>query len=114
MFEHISALLSAATQYSVLLIERAVVGLFRLCSIIVKKVKPSLWSIEIRLILALQPSMRDQVFVALDLIGRLPPTTSFSVAEQIMTGLLQIIQDRELIRYGISQFKIYYANASWV
>lgn len=41
VFEHISALLSAATQYSVLLIERAVVGLFRLCSIIVDKVSPA-------------------------------------------------------------------------
>ena len=38
VFEHISALLETATQYSVLLIERAIVGLFRLASLIINKV----------------------------------------------------------------------------
>ena len=41
VFEHLSALLSASTQYSVLLIERAVVGLLRLCLILAQKVHPS-------------------------------------------------------------------------
>lgn len=38
MFEHISALLSPAERYSMLLIERAVVGLLRLCLIVAEKV----------------------------------------------------------------------------
>lgn len=38
VFEHLSALLSASTQYSILLIERAVVGLLRLCLILAQKV----------------------------------------------------------------------------
>lgn len=39
VFEHISALLETATQHSVLLIERAIVGLFRLASLIIDKVR---------------------------------------------------------------------------
>lgn len=38
VFEHISALLETATQHSVLLIERAIAGLFRLASLIIEKV----------------------------------------------------------------------------
>lgn len=38
VFEHLSALLSASTQYSMLLIERAVVSLLRLCLILAQKV----------------------------------------------------------------------------
>jgi hypothetical protein len=38
MFEHLSALLSNSTQYSALLIERAVVCLLRLCHILAQKV----------------------------------------------------------------------------
>lgn len=39
IFEHLSALLSAAIHYSVLLIERAVVALLRLCLILAQKVR---------------------------------------------------------------------------
>lgn len=38
MFEHISALLSTPEQYSVLLVERAVVGLLRLCLLVAQVV----------------------------------------------------------------------------
>lgn len=38
IFEHLSALLSAPTQYSILLIERAVVGLLRICLILAQNV----------------------------------------------------------------------------
>jgi brefeldin A-resistance guanine nucleotide exchange factor 1 len=38
VFEHISALLSSSTQYGILLIERAVVCLMRLCQILAQKV----------------------------------------------------------------------------
>lgn len=41
VFEHLSALLSASAQYSILLIERAVVGLLRLCLILAQKVSSS-------------------------------------------------------------------------
>jgi hypothetical protein len=37
VFEHLSALLSTPTQYSVLLIERAVVNLLRLCRLLAQK-----------------------------------------------------------------------------
>lgn len=38
VFEHIGALLETTTQYSALLVERAIVGLFRLTSLITDKV----------------------------------------------------------------------------
>jgi len=38
VFEHLSALLSTSTQYSVLLVERAVVSLLRICLILAQKV----------------------------------------------------------------------------
>lgn len=39
VFEHLSALLSSSTQYSILLIERAVVCLLRLCQILANTVR---------------------------------------------------------------------------
>jgi brefeldin A-resistance guanine nucleotide exchange factor 1 len=98
VFEHLSALLSAASQYSVLLIERAIVGLFRLCSILLGKVRSVLLTEIYTSNRHIQSSMRDQVYVAFDLVGRLPSVTAFSVAEQIMSGLAQIIQGREIIK----------------
>lgn len=38
VYEHLSALLSSAARYSALLIERVVVGLWRLCFILAKNV----------------------------------------------------------------------------
>ena len=37
-----------------------------------------------------QPSLRDQVYVAFDLLGRQPPTISSAVAEQVAAGLILI------------------------
>lgn len=44
MFEHLSALLSTPAQYSILLIERAVVALLRLCLILAERVSDQLIS----------------------------------------------------------------------
>ncbi|KAJ7871479.1 hypothetical protein B0H14DRAFT_2724284 [Mycena olivaceomarginata] len=75
VFEHLSALLSSSTQYSFLLIERAVVALLRLCLIIAKK-----------------PALRDQIYVSFDLLVCLPPSVATSVAEQIVSGVLQLTE----------------------
>ncbi|KAJ8595613.1 Sec7-domain-containing protein [Rhizopogon salebrosus TDB-379] len=80
LFEHLSALLSASTHYSILLIERAVVALFRLCLILVQK-----------------KTLRDQVYLSLDLIAGLPPTVANSVAEQIVAGMTLILQNRDIV-----------------
>jgi hypothetical protein len=51
VFEHLSALLSTPTQYSVLLIERAVVNLLRLCRLLAQKAR----CLSIKLLCYLQP-----------------------------------------------------------
>ncbi|KAF7972108.1 hypothetical protein HWV62_18936 [Athelia sp. TMB] len=82
VFEHLSALFSASTQYSILLIERAVVGLLRLC-----------------LILAQKSSLRDQIYVSFDILSGLPSAISASVAEQVISGVQMIVQKhRHIIR----------------
>ncbi|KAH7889929.1 hypothetical protein F5I97DRAFT_1924441 [Phlebopus sp. FC_14] len=80
LFEHLSALLSASAHYSVLLIERAVVALFRVC-----------------LILAQKDSLRDQLYVSLDLIANLPAAVANSVAEHVVAGVSLILQQRDLV-----------------
>jgi brefeldin A-resistance guanine nucleotide exchange factor 1 len=92
VFEHLSALLSASAQYSVLLIERAVVGLLRLC-----------------LILAQKPSLRDQVYVSFDILSGLPPAVAGSVAEQVISGVILIVQKhRGIIRCDIISLELSY------
>ncbi|KAF8498362.1 Sec7-domain-containing protein [Gautieria morchelliformis] len=82
VFDHLSNLLSLAERYSMLLIERAVVGLLRLCLIVAEK-----------------PSMRDQLYVALDALGGLPPQVLNAVAEQVLAGLVLVVQRcRDIIR----------------
>ncbi|KAJ7684708.1 hypothetical protein DFH06DRAFT_1355274 [Mycena polygramma] len=81
VFEHLSALLSTSTQYSFLLIERAVVALLRLCLILAKK-----------------PSLRDQIYISLDLLSCLPHPVATSVAQQIVAGVLLLVQNhRDII-----------------
>lgn len=75
VFEYISALLSSAQSYSVLLIERAVVGLLRLC-----------------LIVSEQPELRDQLYIALDVLRSLPSSVLNAVAEQLMAGVGKILE----------------------
>ncbi|KAI0747973.1 Sec7-domain-containing protein [Daedaleopsis nitida] len=82
VFEHLSALLSTPTQYSVLLNERAVVALLRLC-----------------LVLSERHTLRDQIYLSFDLLARLPPTVASAIAEQVVAGLTLILQQhREIIR----------------
>ncbi|KAJ3556534.1 hypothetical protein NM688_g1976 [Phlebia brevispora] len=73
VFEHLSAVLSTPLQYSILLIERAVVGLLRICQL-----------------LARTPSLRDQIYVSFDLLASLPTTVANAVAEQVAQGLVLI------------------------
>ena len=98
IFEHISALLETAIQYSVLLIERAIVGLFRLTSLIINKVGTERDFTAASELNFFQPSMRDQLYIALDLIGRLPPSIAFSAAEQIVSGVVPLIQTPDIVR----------------
>ncbi|KAF8306441.1 Sec7-domain-containing protein [Clavulina sp. PMI_390] len=76
VFPHISSVLSSAPRFSVLLIERAVVGLLR-----------------VTLILAAKPNLRDQLYIALDLLNGLPATTLSAVAEQLVAGLSLLIKE---------------------
>nr|XP_031861344.1 uncharacterized protein CI109_003316 [Kwoniella shandongensis]KAA5528416.1 hypothetical protein CI109_003316 [Kwoniella shandongensis] len=75
IFEYISALLSSAQSYSVLLIERAVVGLLRLC-----------------LIVSETPELRDQLYIALDVLRSLPSSVLNAVSEQLMAGVARILE----------------------
>ncbi|KZT03523.1 Sec7-domain-containing protein [Laetiporus sulphureus 93-53] len=92
LFEHISVLLSTPTQYSILLIERAVVGLLRLCYILAGK-----------------PSLRDQVFVSFDLLASLPASVASAVAEQVMIGLSRIVQDYKDIIHSQTEWNLFFA-----
>ncbi|WWC66365.1 uncharacterized protein I206_100266 [Kwoniella pini CBS 10737] len=78
IFEYISTLLSSAQSYSVLLIERAVVGLLRLCQIVTET-----------------PELRDQLYIALDVLRSLPSTVLNSVSEQLMAGVAKILEKDE-------------------
>ncbi|KAI6110037.1 hypothetical protein F5141DRAFT_822489 [Pisolithus sp. B1] len=80
IFEHLSALLSTAAHYSVLLIERAVVALLRLCVILVQK-----------------GALRDQVYLSLDIIANLPPSVANSVAEHVTAGVSLILQREGIV-----------------
>lgn len=42
--------------------------------------------------------MRDQLYIALDLIGRFPPSIAFSAAEQIVAGVVPLIQKPDIVR----------------
>ncbi|WVQ71161.1 hypothetical protein IAR50_000686 [Cryptococcus sp. DSM 104548] len=75
IFEYISELLSSAQSYSVLLIERAVVGLLRLC-----------------LVCSDHPELRDQLYIALDVLRSLPSTVLNAVSEQLMAGVALVLE----------------------
>ncbi|KAH9829176.1 uncharacterized protein C8Q71DRAFT_825150 [Rhodofomes roseus] len=92
IFEHLSALLSTPLQYSILLMERAVVGLLRLC-----------------FILAAKPSLRDQVFVSFDLLAGLPAQIATSVAEQVVVGLIRIARTHQDIVRSSTEWNLVFA-----
>ncbi|KAJ7702369.1 hypothetical protein B0H17DRAFT_1167206 [Mycena rosella] len=92
VFEHLSALLATSTQYSFLLIERAVVGLLRLCLIVAKK-----------------PSLRDQIYLSFDLLSCLPPSVGTSVAGQIVAGVLLLVQNHKEIISSQTEWNLVFA-----
>ncbi|KAK0448274.1 uncharacterized protein EV420DRAFT_1567117 [Desarmillaria tabescens] len=92
VFEHLSNLLSSSEQYSVLLIERAVVGLLRLC-----------------LILAQIPSLRDQIYVSFDLLSGLTPAIANSVAEQVISGVILIVQKHRDVISSQTEWNLVFA-----
>lgn len=92
VFEHLSALLATSAQYSFLLIERAVVGLLRLCLILAKK-----------------PALRDQIYVSFDLLSCLPPSVGTSVAEQIVAGVLLLVQNHKEIISSQTEWNLVFA-----
>lgn len=92
VFEHLRALLSSPAQYSILLIERAVVCLLRLCQLLVQ-----------------HTSLRDQVYVAFDLLTGLPPTISNLVGEQVVSGLILVIQKHKDIIRSQTEWNLIFA-----
>ncbi|KAJ6525107.1 hypothetical protein DFH09DRAFT_1264292 [Mycena vulgaris] len=92
VFEHLSALLATSTQYSFLLIERAVVGLLRLSLIVAKK-----------------PLLRDQIYVSFDLLSRLPPSVGTAVTEQIVAGVLLLVQNHKGIISSQTEWNLVFA-----
>ncbi|KAG8698119.1 GDP/GTP exchange factor for ARF [Ceratobasidium sp. 395] len=64
----------------VLLVERAVVGLLRLCGVASSK-----------------PSLRDQIYISFDILGGLPPVVFNATAEQIVAGLALLVQNHSNI-----------------
>lgn len=49
--------------------------------------------------------MRDQLYVALDALGGLPPQVLNAVAEQVLAGLVLVVQRRQdIIRSECSSF----------
>ncbi|KAG9016191.1 GDP/GTP exchange factor for ARF [Tulasnella sp. JGI-2019a] len=81
VFDHLSGILKASERFSILLIERAVVGLLRLCLIIAEK-----------------PSLHDQIYIAIDLLRGLPPSVMNSVAEQLSAGLALLLKEHNIMR----------------
>ncbi|KAI0831147.1 Sec7-domain-containing protein [Trametes gibbosa] len=92
VFEHLSALLSTSTQYGILLIERAVVALLRLC-----------------LILAERHTLRDQIYLSFDLLARLPPSVASLVAEQVVAGLTLILTQYPGIVHSQTEWNVAFA-----
>lgn len=94
VFEHISALLSSPARFSDLLIERAVVGLLKLCLVIAEKVSHTFMLLDFDVFdhLEQQNKLRGELYVALDLLGGLPPPILNAVAEQLMEGVSAIVK----------------------
>ncbi|TFK42763.1 Sec7-like domain is implicated in guanine nucleotide exchange function [Crucibulum laeve] len=90
--EHLSALLLSPTQYSILLIERTVVSLLRLCQI-----------------MAAQPQLRDQIYLSFDLLAGLPSSIANSVGEQVAAGVILIIQQHRDIIGSQTEWNLVFA-----
>ena len=80
IFEHLSALLATPNQYSILLIERAVVALLRLCRLLAKQVISLRHTGKRSVLTSQQATLRDQVYVSFDLLAGLPTNVTNSIA----------------------------------
>ncbi|KAF7440985.1 GDP/GTP exchange factor for ARF [Pleurotus ostreatus] len=92
VFEHLSAVVSSANHYSVLLVERAIVAFLRLC-----------------LILATKASLRDQVYVSFDLLAGLPANVAAAVAEQVVSGVVLLMQKYPEVARSQTEWNIVFA-----
>jgi brefeldin A-resistance guanine nucleotide exchange factor 1 len=82
--------------YSILLVERAVVSIMRICLILAAKASYDTPPVKNHLVddAIPQPSqLRDQIYLSFDLLGGLPPVVANSVAEQTISGLILIVQN---------------------
>jgi brefeldin A-resistance guanine nucleotide exchange factor 1 len=77
----------------VLLVERAVVGLLRLCRIAANKVIIIQYAHPVDSSITVQPILRDQIYISLDILGGLPPMVFNAVTEQIVAGLALLVQE---------------------
>lgn len=106
MFDHLSHILSTSESHSILLIERAVVGLLRLSTAISSDVRPpfssdlppKMFLIPLVFDPSLeQPAMQQQLDAAVELLRTIPPTILSSVVEgtgQTAEELLRTLQVR--------------------
>lgn len=59
-----------------------------------------------------QPSLRDQIYVSFDILAGLPSTVAASVAEQVISGVILIVQKhRDIIGSVIFLYKVFTANS---
>ncbi|CAG8495510.1 3078_t:CDS:10 [Funneliformis caledonium] len=87
LFEHITGILRESQNNSILLVERTVVALLRLCIRLTHKVIES------------NDEMVNDILQALELLGALPEEVINSVGEQMMAGILNLIKsDASYIR----------------
>ncbi|KAF8329795.1 uncharacterized protein EI90DRAFT_3062037 [Cantharellus anzutake] len=91
-FSHIAGILASPKRFSILLVERAVVGLLR-----------------IALILASQKSLRDQLYIALDLLGGLPLPIVNAVAEQLISGVALIVRKHREVISSATEWSLVFA-----
>ncbi|KAF9003925.1 Sec7-domain-containing protein [Cyathus striatus] len=96
VFGHISVLLSTPTQYSALLIERAIISLLRLCRTLAKN-----------------PKHHEQIHVSLVVLSELPPSVASSFLEQIVTCATIIVKEhRDIIRFWNAVATLFRATVS--
>ncbi len=98
-FEHLSGLLKNADRFSSLLIERAVFGLLRICLILATEVRSSSLEQASSLLIGIQPSLRDQIYLSIDLLRSLPSHITTTVADQLSIGIAKLIREHsDLLR----------------
>lgn len=62
-----------------------------------------------QLLILWQPALRDQIYVSFDLLVCLPPSVATSVAEQIVSGVLQLVQNHKEIISSQTEWNVVFA-----